>query len=169
MKISLIVAMDTQRGIGKNNDLMWHLPADMQFFKNTTKGHIVAMGRKNYDSIPEKFRPLPDRINVVLTRNTDFSAPNCLIFHDLNDCLNHFKTETEKTLFIIGGGEIYKLALAFDVVDEMYITRVNGVFEADTFFPTMEENKWQKSVIFEQEINDKHSFSFVVEHYTKTL
>jgi len=167
MKISLIVAMDAERGIGKNNDLMWHLPADMQFFKTCTKGHIVVMGRKNYDSIPEKFRPLPGRENVVLTRNTDFSAPNCLVFHDLKDCLNHFKNETERTVFIIGGGEIYRLALALNVVEEMYITHVNGLFQADTFFPVFNENEWQQSTIFQQEKDEKHLYSFVVHHYIK--
>jgi len=69
MRTALIVAMDSERGIGKNNDLMWHLPKDMKFFKDTTQGQIVVMGRKNYDSIPEKYRPLPNRLNVVLTRN----------------------------------------------------------------------------------------------------
>ena len=72
MKTSLIVAMDLDRGIGKNNDLMWHLPNDMKFFKETTSGHVVVMGRKNYESIPERFRPLPNRENVVLTRNANF-------------------------------------------------------------------------------------------------
>jgi dihydrofolate reductase len=81
MKVRLIVAMDNERGIGKNNDLMWHLPADMKFFKETTLGHIVVMGRKNFDSIPERFRPLVGRENVVLTRNTAYSAENCQVFH----------------------------------------------------------------------------------------
>ena len=77
MKVALIVAMDSERGIGRNNDLMWHLPEDMKFFKEKTSGQIVVMGRKNYDSIPERFRPLPNRKNVLLTRNTDFEADGC--------------------------------------------------------------------------------------------
>ena len=80
MKVALIVAVDQQFGIGKNNDLMWHLPADMKFFKETTMGHIVVTGRKNYDSIPERFRPLPNRENAVLTRNTEYHAPGELFF-----------------------------------------------------------------------------------------
>ena len=83
MQIQLIVAMDSERGIGKNNDLMWHLAADMRFFKETTSGHIVVMGRKNWDSIPTKYRPLSNRENVVLTRNTDFSAEGATVFHSL--------------------------------------------------------------------------------------
>ena len=91
MKVSLIVAMDLERGIGRDNDLMWHLPNDMKFFKETTQEQIVVMGRKNYDSIPEKFRPLPKRENVILTRNTDFEAPDCKVFHSLQECLEAFK------------------------------------------------------------------------------
>ena len=111
MKVALIVAIDAERGIGKNNDLMWHLPNDMKFFKETTQNQIVVMGRKNYDSIPEKYRPLPNRLNVVLTRNEDFQAPDCEVFTSLEACFEHFKNETERTVFIIGGGEIYKMAL----------------------------------------------------------
>ena len=108
MKVSLIVAMDLDRGIGRDNDLMWHLPNDMKFFKETTQDHIVVMGRKNYDSIPEKYRPLPKRENVVLTRNTEFIAENCEVFHSLEACLEAYKDESERTVFIIGGGEIYR-------------------------------------------------------------
>ena len=81
MKVALIVAMDQEQGIGKNNDLMWHLPVDMKFFKETTNGHIVVMGRKNFDSIPERFRPLSNRENVILTHNATFQAEGCLVFH----------------------------------------------------------------------------------------
>lgn len=133
MKTALIVAMDSDRGIGKNNDLMWHLPKDMKFFKDTTQGQIVVMGRKNYDSIPEKYRPLPNRLNVVLTRNENFEAPNCLVFHSLEECLTHFKEESERIVFIIGGGEIYRMALDSGILDEMYITHVHERYDAETF------------------------------------
>ena len=116
--------MDEKRGIGKDNGLLWHLPEDMKFFKNTTTDNIVVMGRKNYESIPEKYRPLPHRENVILTRNKDYKAEGCLVFHSFEDILDHYSDEEEKTMFIIGGGEIYKLALEKDIVDEMYITKV---------------------------------------------
>lgn len=167
MKVSLIVATDLEKGIGKNNDLMWNLPADMQFFKNTTAGQIVVMGRKNYDSIPARFRPLPNRLNVVLTRNQDFSAENCLVFHNLNDCLEHFKNETERKIFIIGGGQIYKEALGQDVVDEMFITTVNQTFDADTFFPEFDKNSWNSEEIMNRPKDDKNLFDFVVNRYAK--
>ncbi|MGB1517746.1 MAG: dihydrofolate reductase [Crocinitomicaceae bacterium] len=104
MKVSLIVAVDAESGIGKDNDLMWHLPKDMKFFKDKTSGQIVVMGRKNYESIPKRFRPLPKRENVVLTKNKDFEAEGCKVFHSLNECLIAYENEEERTVFIIGGG-----------------------------------------------------------------
>ena len=167
MRTALIVAMDSERGIGKNNDLMWHLPKDMKFFKDTTQGQIVVMGRKNYDSIPEKYRPLPSRLNVVLTRNKDFSAPDCLVFHSLEECLIYFKEETERTLFIIGGGEIYQMALASNVIDEMFITHVHHHYDAETFFTAFDESTWDNQVILEQEKDAQHEAAFTVKKYTK--
>jgi len=166
MTVSLIVAMDLERGIGKNNDLMWHLPADMKFFRETTAGHIVIMGRKNYESIPEKFRPLPNRENVVLSRNADFNAEGCLVFHSLQDCLEHYQNETARTVFIIGGGQIYKEALESNVVDEMYITEVNHTFDADTFFPEVKSN-WKQEIVIEHEEDEKNPYAFVVRLYKK--
>ncbi len=166
MKVSLIVAMDAKRGIGKNNDLMWHLPADMNFFKETTRDQIVVMGRRNYDSIPEKYRPLPNRLNVILTRNNDFKAENCLVFNSLNECLQHFENENERTVFIIGGGEIYKMALESNCLNEMYITYINGVFDADTFFPEFDQKDWNSEIIGEQGIDEKHVNSFVIRKFT---
>lgn len=167
MKVSLIVAMDAERGIGKNNDLMWHLPADMKFFKETSVGNIVVMGRKNYESIPEKFRPLPNRENVVLSRNEDFTADNCLVFHSLKDCLKHFENETDRTVYIIGGGQIYKEAMENSMVDEMYITEVNATFGADTFFPEFAADKWKKETLLTHEIDEKNPHAFVVYRYEK--
>lgn len=167
MKIALIVAFDQERGIGKNNDLMWDLPNDMQFFKDTTKGQIVVMGRKNYDSIPPKYRPLPGRENVVLTRNTSFQADNCKVFNTLEECLEFYKNEAERTVFIIGGGQIYDLALKADVVQEMYITHINHTYGADTFFPNFDLKAWKVETIGHQEVDDKHHASFTYMKYTK--
>jgi len=166
MKVSLIVAMDKNRGIGKNNDLMWHLPNDMRFFKDTTVNHIVVMGRKNYDSIPEKYRPLPNRRNVILTRNSNFKAKDCDVFNSLDDALGAYEYGSEKTIFIIGGGQIYALALAQEVVDEMYITYVDGDYDADTFFPEFDESRWRKELVLKQEKDDRHKNSFEVFRYT---
>ncbi|MES2800400.1 MAG: dihydrofolate reductase [Bacteroidota bacterium] len=167
MKVILIVAMDLDRGIGKNNDLMWHLPADMKFFKETTTGHIVVLGRKNWESIPERFRPLPNRENVVLTRNKNFQLDNAKVFHDLESAIEAYKNERERTVFIIGGGEIYRQAMALDVVDEMYITHVNERFGADTFFPEFDSNCWKSAMLLEHEKDERHQCSFEVKHYIK--
>lgn len=165
MKIAIIVAMDEKRGIGKNNSLLWHLPEDMKFFKNTTSDNIVVMGRKNYESIPEKYRPLPNRENVILTRNKDFKAEGCLVFHSFEDILDYYADEEEKTMFIIGGGEIYKLALDKDIVDEMYITKVEKTYAADTFFPEINLRDWRRSKILTIPQDKQHEAEFDIWKY----
>jgi len=167
MKIAIIVAMDRKRGIGKNNDLMWHLPADMQFFKETTQGHIVVMGRKNFDSIPKKYRPLPHRENVILTRNTSFNAEGCVVVHSIMECLTTYATENSRTLFIIGGGEIYKLALESDIVDEMYITYIDKSYDADTFFPEFDPSDWSAETIYTRAKDTAHEAGFEIIKYTR--
>lgn len=169
MKVSLIVAIDRHRGIGKDNDLLWHLPADMKFFRETTTGHIVVTGRKNYESIPEKFRPLPNRENAVLTRNTDYEAEGCLIFHSLKTCLAHYQNETERTVFIIGGGQIFKEAIESGVVDEMYITEVNHTFEADTFFPEFDGDAWTSETVKTHEADEKNPYPFVIRRFERRV
>jgi dihydrofolate reductase len=166
MKVSLIVAMDRNRGIGRDNDLMWHLPNDMRFFKETTENQIVVMGRKNYDSIPEKYRPLPKRENVILTRNMAFQAKDCQVFNSLSNAISNFAECNERKVFIIGGGEIYKLALDKGVVDEMFITHIDGDYDADTFFPDFDEGLWNKELIMTQAVDEKHKHSFEVFRYT---
>lgn len=165
-KLSLIVAMDEERGIGKNNDLMWNLPNDMKFFKEMTNGQIVVMGRKNYDSIPERFRPLPNRENCVITRNITFEAPGCKVFHTLKDCIDAYK-EDERTLFIIGGGEIYRLAMETLPLDELYITAIDHTFGADTFLCNFDETSWKKTSIQTQIPDERHAFGFAVYKYFK--
>ncbi len=167
MKVSLIVAMDRERGIGKNNDLMWHLPADMKFFRETTTGHIVVMGRKNYESIPERFRPLPNRENAVLSRSSDYQADGCVVFTSLDACLEHYSGETDRTVFIIGGGQIYAEALKSGKVTEMFITHVDHAYEADTFFPEFNEAAWDSEAVFTQMADEKNAVGFAVRKYTK--
>lgn len=165
LKVVIIVAMDKHNGIGKDNDLMWDLPEDMKFFKTTTLDNIVVMGRKNYESIPEKYRPLPNRENVVLTRNKSFEAPDCKVFHTFDDILNHYSNEEDKTMFIIGGGEIYKLALDMDLVDEMYITHVSSSYDADTFFPEINLKDWRRKKIITHPADAKHNVGFEIWKY----
>jgi len=111
MIISLIAAVSENHVIGKNNGLPWHLPDDMKFFMQTTKGHHIIMGRKNYDSIPDKFRPLPNRTNIVVTRQPSFRAPGCIVVNSLERGLEIAQHNGEPEVFVIGGYDIYKLVL----------------------------------------------------------
>lgn len=171
MKIKLIVAKAKNNVIGKDNDLIWHLPADMRFFTQSTKGHIVLMGRRNWDSIPLKYRPLSDRINVVITRNTEFSHPDCVVFNTVESAIEHYTSHTptsdEKDLYIIGGGQIYKYCMENDLLDEMLITYIDHSFEGDTYFPEFDASKWNKERIMHHDIDEKNKYVFDVYRFTK--
>jgi len=164
MIVSLIVAVAKNNVIGKDNDLIWHLPKDMRYFKAKTLNHHIVTGRKNYISIPKKYRPLIDRVNIVLTRSTTFEEENCVISNSLEAAIDFAKSNKETELFIIGGGQIYKEALDKNLIDKMYITHVNESFDGDTFFPEIDYSKWEKISREEYDIDEKHqhSFSFVV-------
>ncbi len=165
-KLALIVAMDAQRGISKDNDLMWNLPNDMKFFKETTAGQVVIMGRKNYESIPTKYRPLPHRENCVITRNTSFVAPGCKVFSDLSACVHSYQNDVRK-VFIIGGGEIYRHALNTLDFDEIFITKIEHVFGADTFLAAFDESAWKHELIFDQRPDARHPQGFTIHRYFK--
>lgn len=157
MRISIIVAVANNKAIGKDNDLLWHLPKDMKFFKETTTGHVIVTGRKNYLSIPERFRPLPNRENVVLTRNRDFKEEGAIVVHTLEAAVEYGKKNGEEELFIIGGGEIYKLALP--IADKIYYTSVDTVREdADTFFPEI-GGEWKLVSEDKYEADEKNKFA----------
>ena len=142
MKVSLIAAVAQNRVIGKDNDLVWHLPDDMQYFKDTTKGHHVITGRRNYESIPEKYRPLPGRTNIVVTRQTDYPAPGAVVVNSIERALEIASNASDAEPFIIGGGQIYAAALELGLVDRMHITWVEGEFEGDTYFPEFDPKEW---------------------------
>src|ERR1041385_4080876 len=129
MQISIIAAVAKNGVIGKSNDLPWRLPDDMKYFMQTTQGHHVIMGRKNYESLPEKFRPLPNRTNIVVTRQKDFHAPACTVVNELKDGVQLAAKNQEQNLFIIGGAEIYKLALP--LTDTLFLTEIDAEVEGD--------------------------------------
>jgi dihydrofolate reductase len=135
--ISFIVAMDERKAIGKNNNLPWHLPEDLKFFKRITMGHPIAMGRKTHESIG---RPLPGRENIVITRNPDFQSEGCTVFHSVADFVAYCR-QSEEEIFVIGGAEIFKET--FESADRLYITHIYHGFAGDTFFPEFEETKWE--------------------------
>jgi dihydrofolate reductase len=169
MVVKLIVAVAKgNNGIGKNNDLLWHLPADMKYFKDTTRGFPIITGRKNYESIPEKFRPLPGRENVVITRDENYKAPGAHVCASIAEALKLVKDLASESCFIIGGGQIYKQCLNEDLVDEMYITWVDADVPADTFFEGFSAQKWEEEQLMMQPQDNKHKHAFRVVKYTKS-
>lgn len=138
-EIVVIVAVAKNRVIGRDNQLIWNIPEDMAHFKTLTQGHTVLMGRKTWESLPPRFRPLPGRQNIVITRQTDFSAPGAVIAHSLESGLQ--QASTAATVFIIGGAEIYTQALP--LADRLEITEVDLSPEGDAWFPEIPTNEWQ--------------------------
>jgi dihydrofolate reductase len=159
MKVSLIVAVAENNVIGKDNDLIWHLPNDMKFFKETTQNHHVIMGRKNFESIPERFRPLPNRTNVIITRQQNYKAEGCIIVNSIEEALEIAKSNEDNEPFIIGGGQIYKLALDANLVDKIYLTKVHQKFDGDTFFPSLNSN-WKEIEKTENKADEKHKYNY---------
>ncbi len=166
MVVSLIVAASENNVIGKDNDLIWHLPKDMKFFKDSTQNHFVIMGRKNFESIPHKFRPLPNRTNVVVTRQTNYKAEGCIVLHTLEQALERAKEAGDSEPFIIGGGQIYRLALDSNLIDRVYLTRIHKHYEGDTFFPTLGP-EWKLIKSDKHLADDKHECDYTFEVYEK--
>ena len=160
MIVSLIVAISNNRAIGKNNQLIWNLPKDMKFFMDSTTSHPVIMGRKNYESIPEKYRPLKNRTNIIITRNKSYEANGCLVVNSIEESLRCMNFEENEEVFIIGGGEIYRKFLDLGLINRMYITHIDEFFEGDTFFPEVNLNGWDSKEIMThiKDIDNPHSF-----------
>ena len=137
-RISIIAAMTYQRVIGLHNRLPWRLPADLSHFRRTTIGHTVIMGRKNYESIG---RPLPGRLNVVLSSNPGYLAPGCRVVSCLNDAWDAAGDDPE--IFIIGGAQVY--AQALPRTTRMYLTLIDAMIEGDTWFPEYENREWRET------------------------
>ena len=158
MTISMIVAVADNRVIGKDNDLVWHLPDDMRYFMQTTQHHVVIMGRKNYESIPDKYRPLANRTNIVVTRQQAYNAPGCIITDTIKNALDYAKDQNEKEVFIIGGGQIY--AQSLELADKLYITEIKHSFDGDTYFPEFKKENWQEVSRKHHSKDDKHLYEF---------
>ena len=167
MRISLIAAVADNGVIGKDNDLVWSLPDDMSFFKASTQGRHVIMGRRNFESIPEKYRPLPGRPNIVISRNADYDAPGAALFTSLDAALDHARAEGEDDAFIIGGGQIYTMALDAGLVDTMYITHVHGEPDGDAFFPEFDPSEWTLTVLDDHPADERHKLPFTICKYDR--
>ena len=134
--VILIAAIQSDRGLGFNNDLLYSISEDMRHFTSLTKGHTVIMGRKTWESIPEKYRPLPERNNIVVTRNTNYQASGVKVVNRFYKALE--EAGVDRKIYIIGGGEIYKQALSY--ADTLELTIIHGSKKADAFFPEYEQN-----------------------------
>ncbi len=159
MKVSIIVAVSENRVIGKDNDLIWSLPKDMKFFKDTTLGHHVIMGRRNFESIPHKYSPLPKRTNIIITRKDHYKADGCLVVNSIERALQIAKENEDEEPFIIGGGQIYKIALEKKLVDKIYLTKVNHSFNGDTFFPKL-TSEWEERSRIDFFADEKHAYDY---------
>jgi dihydrofolate reductase len=135
--ISLLVAYDLNKTIGKDNQLPWHLPADLAYFKRVTMGRPIIMGRKTHDSIG---RALPGRENIILTRNRSYTSEGCTVIHTLSE-IKEIENQSGEEVFVIGGAEIFNEVL--EIADRLYVTLIEDEFEGDTFFPSFDEKDWE--------------------------
>jgi dihydrofolate reductase len=158
--ISLIAAIGKNNELGKKNTLLWDLPKDMKYFRDTTRGHTVIMGQKTFESIG---KALPNRKNIVITRNTLFKNKDVEISYSLEDTLKLYKN-TKEEIFVIGGGEIYKQAIGS--ASKLYITHVEGIFpDADTFFPEIIPIVWNETSHIEHKKDAENKFDLIFSIY----
>ncbi len=160
MKISLIVAFDENQLIGNNNQLPWHLPADLKHFKTITMGHHMIMGRKTFDSIG---KPLPGRVSVIVTRQKDLNIDGCVVVNTMDEALEKCKSQEE--VFIIGGAQIFKCTLP--TATDLYVTQIHHQFEGDTWFPEISEKEWMEVSREKVKADEKNVWDYSFIRYTK--
>lgn len=162
MTVKLIVAKADNNAIGKGNDLIWRLPADLKFFKKTTLGHTLIMGRKTFESIGF---PLPGRTTIIITRDINYKQDGCKIAYSIEEAIS--LVQNDESPFIAGGATIYKQALDSGLIDEMVITEVHEKFEADVFFPEINMDNWKELSRERNLIDDKNKYEYSFVTYTK--
>lgn len=158
--IIIIAAVAENNALGKDNDLVWHLPDDFKRFKSLTSGHYIVMGRKTFESFP---KPLPNRTHVIITRQKNYAPQGCLIANTLDEAIK--LCPINENIYIIGGGEIYKQSMA--IADVLEITRVHHTFEADTFFPEIDLNIWKLTSEVSHPKDEIHKYSFTYQTYQR--
>ncbi|MGN0332990.1 MAG: dihydrofolate reductase [Lachnospiraceae bacterium] len=157
--MNIIVAVDKNWAIGKNNRLMWSIPADMKFFRETTTGNIVIMGRKTLESFPQG-QPLKKRTNIVITRNRNYKVKDAILVHSTEEALEEAKKH-EGEIYVIGGESVYRAMLPY--CDRAYVTKIDHAYDADTYFPNLDEDKdWQMTKISEEQTCFDLEFYFTV-------
>lgn len=154
--ISFVVAMDRNRVIGRENGLPWRLPDDMAWFRQVTVGKPVIMGRKTYETIPARFRPLPDRHNIIVTRNQEYEAAGCTVVHSIDEALAIAAGAEE--VIIAGGAQLYEALLP--QANRLYLTLVDGEFEGDAYFPAFDWDEWQEVWRKAHEPDERHIYGF---------
>ena len=162
MSIKLIVAKAENNAIGKGNDLIWHLPSDLKFFKENTINGALIMGRKTFDSIG---RPLPKRQTIIITRDTSYTQKGCDIAHSIVSAIK--MVDKNRQAFIAGGANIYKQALESNLVDELIITEVHESFDADVFFPEIDNNTWVEQSRKKNYADDKNKYEYSFVNYLR--
>ncbi|UMY65916.1 MULTISPECIES: dihydrofolate reductase [unclassified Flavobacterium] len=154
----LIAAAAENNALGKDNQLVWHLPDDFKRFKQLTRHHYIIMGRKTFESFPQ---PLPDRHHIIITRQAFYEAPGCTVVKSIEEALE--AAPKNEDVYVIGGGEIYHLALP--LADAIELTRVHGTFEADAYFPNIDPDEWQLVTSEYHPKDEKHRVDFTYETY----
>lgn len=164
MILSIIVAVSENNAIGKNNTLPWNLPEDLKFFKRITIGKTVLMGRKTYESLG---KPLPGRLNIILTHNKDMVVPeSVLLYDDLNAAIERLQNENAEEAFIIGGGKVFSETMPF--IDRMYVTRVHtNIHDADAFFPAVDHTHWKLVWEEKHKADEKHKFDYTFQQFER--
>lgn len=166
MTVSIIVAASENNVIGKDNAIPWHLPDDLKFFRKKTEGHPVIMGRKNFASIVAALgKPLPNRQNIVITRDTGFTADGCEIVYSIEEAISLASHGPTEEIFIIGGGEIYKQAM--QIADCIYLTRVHAEVDGDVLFPEIDPDEWEVIEMVEHSADEKHEYAFTFLTYQR--
>lgn len=165
--ISIIVAASINMVIGKNNQLPWHIPSDLKNFKDLTLGKRIYMGRKCWESLPEKFRPLPNRENIVITRDKEYKAEGAFVFNDLGKIKRSFKPTSNtyglREHFVIGGAQIYKEF--FPIAQKLYLTEVLTEVEGDTYLEGFNPEEWEK--VYESDIYEENGFKFRFKYFKR--
>lgn len=162
LSIILVVAAAQNNAIGKGNQMPWHLPNDFKFFKNTTWGMPVVMGRKTFESMG---KPLAGRTNIVITRQTDWHPEGVVVVHSLPEALAEARQLAVKKVYVVGGGDLYRQTLP--LADTVFLTRVQTVIDGDTFFPALAESDWQLDWEISFPADAKHAYAYLFQEWTR--
>ncbi|MFC7060394.1 dihydrofolate reductase [Halobacillus seohaensis] len=160
--ISFVFAMDKNQLIGKDNDLPWYIPRDFKFFKETTWGETIIMGRKTFESFG---KPLPERNHIIITSDPDYEVDGCDVYHSIDDIIRLNETYSDKEWFVIGGSVLFEKMLPF--ADRMYMTYIDYAFDGDTYFPEYEEADWQLIEETKGKKDEKNPYDYYFRIYNR--